>query len=67
MTELLAIAADNLKDTCESIVKMAGDPRHFNQNSREMQDAMDDFKNRLTLCFTIKNAAHDVARLPKQP
>lgn len=58
--ELLETAVDNLRDTTKTILSIAADPMWLNEDGKTenhgLKELKEEFSNRLTLCFTLKNA-----------
>ena len=65
MSQLLDLAVENLQDACSDIVRIANNEEWLNFDSSATQDALDTVRNRFYLCFTLKNAFHDVITTKK--
>lgn len=60
--ELLALAIDNLKDSCRDLVLFAESDKHLNMSHKDIGDAYSNIETKLRLVFTLKNAFNQLQR-----
>jgi len=65
--ELLDLAIENLRDSCNKLIKIAAQKDYVNSVTQEIKETFQQLHNRFDLCFTMKNAEQDIKRSAKKP